>query len=160
MKDQHTILAVATLHPKSIPGFTGAINDAEAGLDITLRMVQAGRTFAYQDSLYAIGRTVMGVNPTPAMPMGHKVTNARGGQSYHCFDLAGDVVPISADGLTLNWNYNFKLLVPYFIKYGITWGGAWNDFDHFEDKFGYTTEQLLVKYKAGDFIPGTHFINL
>jgi hypothetical protein len=161
MRDRHTIAAVALQHPKYIPLVTGFINDAEAGLGITLRVVQGGRTFEYQDSLYAIGRTVMGANPTPAMPMGHKVTNAKGGESYHCYWVADDVVPVNVDG-TLNWKYNFSLLVPYAIKYGITWGGYFSspDYDHFENKFNLDWREMLRRYNAGDFIPGTHFINI
>jgi hypothetical protein len=42
--------------------------------------VQGVRTFAEQDALYAQGRTRKGL----------RVTNAKGGQSYHNYGLAAD----------------------------------------------------------------------
>lgn len=152
MKDQHTIGAVALLHPKIIPGATGFINDAEAALDITIRVVQGLRTFAQQQALYDQGRT------TP----GNIVTKAKAGQSYHNYGLAIDCVPFNPDGLTLNWEYNFNILTQYAIKYGITWGGLFPspDRDHWENKFGHTWEDLLVMYNEGNFIPGTQFLNI
>lgn len=152
MKDQHTIAAVALLHPKIIPGFTGFINDAEEALNIVLRMVQGLRTFPQQQAIYDQGRT------TP----GNIVTKAKAGQSYHNYGLAGDVVPFKADGVTLDWEYDFSKLVPFAIKYGITWGGYFPspDRDHFENKFSHTWEDLLIKYRNGDFISGTQYVNL
>ena len=50
---------------------------------IEIRVVQALRTWAQQDALYAQGRT------TP----GEIVTNCPGGHSYHNFGLAVDCVP-------------------------------------------------------------------
>lgn len=162
MKYIHTVTAVALLHPKVIPLFTGYIDDAEAGLGIVIAMPQGLRTFAYQNGLYAIGRTVMGHNPTPAMPMGERVTNAKGGQSYHNYGLAGDTCPLKADGVTFDWDYDFSLLVPYAAKYGLTWGGYFPspDEDHFENKFGHNWRDLLAMYNAGNFIPGTQFVNI
>lgn len=50
---------------------------------IEIRVVQALRTWAEQDALYAQGRTVPG----------HIVTNCPGGKSYHNFGLSVDCVP-------------------------------------------------------------------
>lgn len=162
MKDPHTIATVAALHPKIIPGMTGFINDAEAALDITLRMVQGLRTFAQQQAIYDEGRTTVGPHPTPENPMGERVSNAPPGESFHNYGLAADLCPFNSDGITLNWKYNFKLLVPFAIKYGITWGGLFPsaDYDHFENKFSHTWQELLTKYNAGLFISGTNFVDI
>lgn len=152
MKDQHSIAAVALLHPKVRDGFTGFINDAEAALDITIRIVQGLRTWAQQTAIYNQGRT------TP----GNVVTKAKAGQSYHNYGLAADVVPFKADGVTLDWEYDFRKLVPFAIKYGITWGGYFisPDRDHFENKMGYVWQDLQVMYEDGKFIPGTQYVNI
>jgi hypothetical protein len=46
----------------------------------------------------------------------------------------------------------------------MTWGGdfagSFKDYPHLEMKFGMTTQQSLDKYNAGDFIAGTHYINI
>jgi hypothetical protein len=57
-------------------------------------VVQGKRDFAYQDKLYAQGRT------TP----GEIVTNAKGHQSAHCWGLAVDVAHLDADGKE-HWDY-------------------------------------------------------
>jgi hypothetical protein len=54
-----------------------------AGEGIVIRVTQAFRTWAEQQSLYEQGRS------TP----GNKVTNCQGGHSYHNFGLAVDCVP-------------------------------------------------------------------
>ena len=162
MKNARTIAAVALLHPKFIPGATGFINDAEAGLNITLLVVQGLRTFPEQEALWNEGRTTPGPHATPENPMGERVTNAPAGESYHNYGLALDAVPINPDGVTLNWKYDFKLLVPYAIKYGLTCGLYFPspDYDHFENTFGRNWRDLLALYNAGTFIPGTRFVSI
>ncbi len=161
MKDTHTIEMVMRLHPKIRPLFTGFIEDAERELGIILRMVQGFRTFEEQDAIYAKGRTTPGENIRPGHPMGDTVTAARGGQSYHNYGLAGDVAPLTKFG-TPDWKYNFSLLEPFSAKYGLTWGGHFPspDEDHFENKFGYNWRKLLIKRRMGDFIEGTHYVNI
>jgi D-alanyl-D-alanine carboxypeptidase len=152
MKDSHTVQAVTLLHPKVRDGFTGFINDAEGALDITIRMVQGLRTFAQQQAIYDQGRT----KPGPV------VTKAKAGQSYHNYGLAADIVPFHPDLKTLDWEYNFKLLVPFAIKYGITWGGLFPspDRDHFENKFHHSWQELLQLYQDERFIAGTNYVDI
>jgi peptidoglycan L-alanyl-D-glutamate endopeptidase CwlK len=54
--------------------------------EIPLLVTQSLRTWKQQDELYAKGRT------SPPLGKRHIVTNAKGGQSYHNFGLAFDVV--------------------------------------------------------------------
>lgn len=61
---------------------------AQAGFEIMV--TQGLRTWAAQDALYAKGRTV------PPLGRRYRVTNARGGQSFHNFGLAFDIVVIDA----------------------------------------------------------------
>jgi len=63
---------------------------------IVFRVTQGLRTWAEQDALYAQGRT------TP----GSIVTNAKGGESWHNFGLAFDVVPMDQDPPLPDWNIN------------------------------------------------------
>lgn len=152
MKSQITTQRVNLLHPKVVEDFTNFINDAEAETGLIFLCVQGVRTFAQQQALYNQGRT------TP----GQIVTKAKAGQSYHNYCLAGDFCPYNSDGKTLNWEYDFKLLEPIALKYGITWGGNFPspDEDHFEKTFEFSWQQLLAKYNAKDFIEGTTFLNL
>jgi LAS superfamily LD-carboxypeptidase LdcB len=151
MKNATSAQRIAELHPLVRPSFEGFINDAEAALNIELLVPQAYRTFPQQQAIYNQGRT------TP----GPIVTEALAGESYHNYGLAADVAPKGLDGNPL-WKYNFAVLVPFAAKYGITWGGHFPDpdVDHFEMKLGYKWHQLLVMYNAGNFLPGTHYLNL
>lgn len=152
MKDKHTIEAVALLHPKVRAMFQSFIEDAEAGLGITLRVVQGLRTFAQQQAIYDQGRTKPGAI----------VTKAKAGQSYHNYGLAVDVVPVYKNGTALDWDYHFEKLVPYAAKYGITWGGNFPapDADHFENKMGHGWRDLLAMKEAGNVIAGTEYVNI
>lgn len=162
MRDSISIPIVQALHPSFSKDCTEYIDECEDVFDITLRVVQGGRTFEYQDSLYAKGRTVIGENANPDHPMGDIVTNSPGGYSYHNYWLAVDVVPII--GNKANWKFNYERIVNIASQWTITWGGnfpgKFKDYDHFEQTNGYTIQQLLAKYKAGEFIPGTKFVKL
>lgn len=152
MKDQHSIAAVALLHPKVREMFTGFITDAETALGITLRVVQGLRTFPEQQAIYEQGRT----KPGPI------VTKAQAGESYHNYGLAVDIVPLINGGKDLDWNYKFSELEPFALPYGITWGGHFSspDLDHFENKLGHNWRDLLAMHKAGNFIEGTTYVNI
>lgn len=139
MKDKLTVERLKKLHPKAQEKFLNFITDAESGLNITLRISQGLRTIAEQDALFAQGRT----GP------GKIVTNAKGGQSYHNYGLAVDLVELKSDG-SVNWNFDYKKLKPYSDKYGIEWGGTFKsilDKPHFQLTFGYSTSKLLTLKK-------------
>lgn len=119
------------------------------------------RTFAEQDALFAIGRT----------KPGKRVTNARGGQSYHNYGLAIDIVLlVDKDGNgtyeTASWDTKTDFdkdgvsdwieCVSVFKIYGWEWGGDWRSFKdlpHFQKTFGRTTPQLRALKK----ITGTDY---
>lgn len=75
---------IRTLHPKVQQSAIDFVNEVESKHGIKLRVAQATRAIAQQNALYDQGRTVPG----------KIVTNAKGGESYHNYGLAIDVVEI------------------------------------------------------------------
>lgn len=168
--DLITLQRIEKIHPKlkaELHQIYKEICEALTG-KVGCRFVQVLRTFAEQDALYAQGR-----NGNKQQ----KVTDAKGGQSYHNYGLAIDFCllldknqdnKISSDEII--WDRQTDIdkdnildwmeVVKIFQKYGWTWGASWKDFPHFEKSFGYKTSALLKKYNAKDFIPGTTYINL
>lgn len=133
MRDQLSIDRVNKTHPKARGTFKLFIETAEAELGITLRVTHGYRTRAEQDALYAQGRTAPG----------KKVTNAKGGQSYHNYGLAIDVVPMKDN--KPQWDYDYSKLAAIAKRYNIAWGGDFKslpDKPHFEITFGFKTSQL------------------
>lgn len=85
--------------------------------------MQTGHTFrsiAEQDALYAQGRTVPG----------DRVTNARGGQSWHNYGLAADVAFSTPNGQP-SWpeDGNWTRYGQIAEDHGLTWGGHWRNPD-------------------------------
>jgi peptidoglycan L-alanyl-D-glutamate endopeptidase CwlK len=144
------------LHPKVREEVRDLINKANAALTShsQIRIVQGLRTFEEQNALYL------------KRP---KVTNAKGGQSYHNYGLAIDFCLI-IDGKEVIWNTSKDFdgdqiadwleVVQIFVKAGWYWGKAFNDLPHLEKTFGLNWRDMLKKYKASDFIPNTKYINL
>jgi peptidoglycan LD-endopeptidase CwlK len=96
-----------------------------------IRVVQALRTIAQQDALYAMGRTAPG----------KVVTNCPGGKSYHNFGLAVDCVPSSQDPskpFAPDWNAShpvWKRMIEVAQGLGLDAGATWRtfkDFPHFQ----------------------------
>lgn len=108
------------------------INEVESSLGIQLRVTQGLRTSAEQDALYAQGRSAPG----------KVVTNAKGGESYHNYGLAIDVVEIKESKAV--WNTAWEAISEVGIKNGFTWGGDWKtpDRPHFQMSFGLSINQL------------------
>lgn len=158
---------LAPLFPELIRRGKLFIADCEqAGVNILI--TQGLRTWEEQDWLYAQGRTAPG----------KIVTNAKGGQSYHNFGLAFDIVPIDENGVPIwdttreEWDIaetvgNGHLhegsagtrLSPEIIAQvvdqdlGFTWGGDFHsikDIPHFELTGGVTLQVLRNLYKPGD----------
>lgn len=151
MKDALTIKRVQQLHPLVVNDFRNFITEAENFLNITLRVTQGMRTFGEQQELYDMGRT----------KPGKIVTKAKPGASYHQYGLAVDLVQLI--GKQVDWDFDMASLVPFALKYGIEWGGHWvgfKDLPHFQKTLGYGWRELLAKYQAKDFIPGTEFVKL
>lgn len=163
--DKSTEIRIKDLHPLIRDEVTDLVNKANSvtGADITIRVVQGLRTIAEQDALYAQGRT----KPGP------KVTNARGGSSYHNYGLAIDFAFFVKDKGNISWDVkkdwdNDKIadwleVVQIFLKAGYTWGGNFKslkDMPHFEKTFGLNWKDMKIKHDKKDFITGTKYINI
>lgn len=148
--DKITEQRINELHPKIRAEVLALFQKADTILtgNATLRIVQGLRTIAEQDALFAKGRTA----PGP------KVTNARGGQSYHNFGLAFDIA-LLIDGKKISWDtakdYDGDKVADWmeFVKLaeaaGYEWGGHFKsivDKPHFQKTFGFTVKQLFQKY--------------
>jgi D-alanyl-D-alanine carboxypeptidase len=136
---------LATLRPKAQPHFRALLRALktyalEKGLEA--KIISANRTWAEQEELYARGRT----KPGP------KVTNARGGQSNHNYQIAVDI-GLFKDGTYLEESSHYKKLGPLGEALGLEWGGRWKDFPdtpHYQIKTGKKISVLreLVRTKG------------
>lgn len=144
--DAVTDRRIAGLHPEVRATAAAFVNRVEQELGIQLRVTQGFRSFAEQDALYAQGRTAPG----------DVVTNARGGQSYHNFGLAFDVVEVRADG-SVNWDTDWNAIGRVGEAMGLEWGGNWTGFvdrPHFQMDFGLSTTQLNQRIARGETTGG------
>ncbi|MFW5872719.1 MAG: M15 family metallopeptidase, partial [bacterium] len=140
--DPITNKRILDLHPDVQGPATNFINQVEAELGITLRVTQGLRTFKEQDDLFAQGRSASG-------PI---VTHAKGGESYHNYGLAIDVVEI-ING-KCNWNTNWELISEIGIQNGFEWGGNFKGFSdkpHFQMTLGYSISELIRLYNNGEW---------
>ena len=132
--DPVNTMAIAGLDPRLQQPASYFLDFVHYGMGVDLRITQGFRSIADQNAKYAEGRT------TP----GSIITNAKGGQSYHQYGLAFDVV-IMENGQP-NWNKTMSPDIASWGKvFGFEWGGSWNSFKdnpHFQMTFGQTWQQL------------------
>lgn len=101
------------------PGFAAKLALFERKLaanGIKVMLTSGYRSCQEQDRLYAIGRT----------KPGKKVTNARGGYSWHNFGLAADYAFIISGKVT--WNGPWDVFGRVARSCGLEWGGSWTKF--------------------------------
>ncbi|WP_395094923.1 M15 family metallopeptidase [Armatimonas sp.] len=111
---------LATLRPKAQPHFRAllrALKTYAASKGLEAKIISANRTWAEQDALFAKGRTTEGP----------KVTNARGGQSNHNYQIAVDIGLFEHDKY-LPESPHYKKMGPLGEALGLEWGGRWSDF--------------------------------
>lgn len=104
------------------------------GLDV--RIYSTFRSWSEQDRLFSLGR----------WKAGNKVTNARGGESYHNWGLAFDAAPYENNSIPWGNIKKFQQMGYIGEKLGLNWGGRFTsiiDFPHFEYSFGLSTWDLL-----------------
>lgn len=154
--DKITLDRIELLHPKlrdEVKKMYAEITQALSN-GVICRFTHTLRTIKEQNDLYAKGRTIKG----------QIVTNAKGGQSFHNYGLAIDIVLIVNGKATWERGQDFDKdgqpdfmeVVKIFKKYGWEWGGDWvtfKDYPHFQKTFGYTTKQLLTKIPQGEIYP-------
>lgn len=104
------------------------------GLDV--RIYSVFRSWSEQDQLFSLGR----------WKLGKKVTNARGGESYHNWGLAFDAAPYVNNSIPWGNIKKFKQMGYIGEKLGLSWGGHFTsivDYPHFEYSFGLSSWDLL-----------------
>lgn len=103
------------------------------GIDLVVTATYRSRE--EQDSLYAQGRT----------KPGSIVTNAKGGQSFHNWRVAVDVVPVINGKAVWDNNDLWEKVGRVGESLGFTWGGRWDfvDKSHFQLDFGYTFQDFI-----------------
>lgn len=161
MRDKWTVKRVEELHPLLRKEAKEAITEAERGLpsNVSVRLTSTYRSFKEQDKLF---------NQRP------KVTNAKGGQSFHNYSLALDFVLI-IDNKVADWSTtkdrdkdgtpDWMEVVNAFKKRGWFWGGdfkSFKDSPHLEKTFGLSWRDCLSRYNAGDVSldNGIEYINI
>lgn len=163
MRDNITAQRVALLHPKIAAEVATLIDKAEAGFPpyMAIRVVQGLRTYAEQNALYAQGRNG---DKRP------RVTNAKGGQSFHNFGLAVDFAILRDTDRNgtfeqLSWDtaadydkdgtIDWQEIVRTFTAAGYEWGGSWRtfkDLPHIQKTFGHPIAWYRERYKEGQYV--------
>ena len=142
---------IDTLHPLFKADVIKFINDAESQ-GYKIRVTEGFRSIEQQNKDYAQGRTE-GVK-------GKTITKAVGGNSFHNYRLAIDVVEIK-DGKALFINPNWAKIGAIGRNYGFVWGGDWTlekegiiDKPHFQKSYGKTLAQIkdLAKFSKDGII--------
>ena len=95
-----------------------AFIDACEKFDIDILITSTYRDKESQDALFAQGRTIPGT----------KVTNAKGGQSYHNYHIAFDFVPIVNGKAQWNDTVLFTRCGGIAESVGLEWAGRWTTF--------------------------------
>lgn len=162
--DQLTLERIKLLHPKirdEVREIYLDVNYYLLGKGVRLRFSHTLRTIKEQNDLYALGRT----------KPGKIVTNAKGGQSYHQYGVAFDIVLLLdkddngtfetaswctkldfdnddiPDWLEVTQAFEKKGYKNGFLRNGKKW-----DLPHFQKDFGYSWQQLKAKVDKGDVI--------
>lgn len=154
--DKRSLDNLDTLHPKFKPSAIEAWTEAQALMpdNVQIIVVQGLRSFAESNALYEQGRTTKG-------PI---VTKAKAGESYHNYGLAFDFEMITNNHEDDIVGPNWLKVVEVMKKHGMTWGGefpqSFHDNPHFENKYGHNWRDLLALHNAGNFIPGTTYVNI
>ena len=148
---------IEDLHPEVAKRATAFKADcASEGIDILI--ISTRRDNESQNALFAQGRT------TP----GKIVTNAKGGQSFHNYDVAFDVVPLrngkpvwgtKGNGIDNDPTDDDKDDLELWQrvgaigkKHGLEWAGDWKTFKEFPH-FQYTGGLTLKDFQAGKTLP-------
>ena len=131
---------IEDLHPhvkKLCNEFLAKCHDEKIDILIT----STYRDFESQNELYAQGRT----------KVGKKVTNAKGGQSWHNWHVAFDVVPLRFGkpvwGTTGNDLELWQRVGAIGKSVGLEWAGDWKTFKEFPH-FQYTGGLTLADFAA------------
>lgn len=155
------------LHPV-VSAATTVLIDRCYARGVPILITQGLRTTAEQNDLFAQGRTqaelnAAGLSNVKAQPNKPKVTNAKGGTSYHNYGLAIDFALLLPDGKQVSWDTkrdgdgdkvaDWMEVVQEAKVLGFEWGGDFvniKDAPHFQMTFGLTTSQLRAGAKPSE----------
>jgi peptidoglycan L-alanyl-D-glutamate endopeptidase CwlK len=162
--DKVTIDRIQLLHPKLRDEATDIYYEICEVLKgkAMCRFTHTLRTFAEQNALY---------NAKP------QVTKAKGGQSYHNYGLAIDIVLlVDKDGNgtyeTASWDVktdfdgdgksDWMEIVAIFKRYGWEWGGDWKFYDapHFQKTLGHSVMELQKMHNTQTVRKNLGYLNL
>ena len=143
--DIRTLTTISTLDPKcqdKFKRFMLLANATAATFGCHYVMTGGSRSWDEQNDLYAQGRT----NP------GKRVTNARGGYSWHNFDIAGDCSVFRGLAYLDETEPGFadkvhKACSVHATACGLVWGGSWTGF---KDLPHYQVDMGRSSPNAGD----------
>jgi peptidoglycan L-alanyl-D-glutamate endopeptidase CwlK len=148
--DTRTERNIETLLPAA-QKFARTFMSAVKGLPNECRIISGTRTYAEQDQLFAIGRTIRKNEK--------KVTNARGGESNHNFSIAWDIGLFTPAGKYLTGDTKSEQKayadVAKLVKQqipGLEWGGDWDSFEdppHYQLATGKSLKQVRTLFEAG-----------
>lgn len=127
----HGLTGLDSLHYCLRPLAHNLLEEA-ARLGYSITVTDFFRSWERQNNLYKQGRNTAGP----------KVTNAQGGQSYHNYGLAFDIVVNSFDN-DLKRKDALANLGKIWESWGGVWGGTFGDFGHFEYHPGFTWEDII-----------------
>jgi len=144
--DERTEKNIATLHPKAqelARKFMATAMPAMKEHGLVIKIICGNRTYAEQDALYAQGRTAPG----------NVVTNARGGYSNHCFQVAFDI-GLFRNGAYLGDDPHYAACGKIGQSVGLEWGGSWKfcDEPHFQYPHGLSMAELRARVASGQSV--------
>lgn len=146
---------MSDLHPLVGEGITKVLAKLQE-LETPCVIESGYRSHEEQQRLYNLGRTVK--NPdgaSSAMPLGHIVTNAMPGYSWHNFGLAVDLTRLTKEGHK-TWDLPYRPIGEVGKSVGFEWGGDWHtfkDLPHLQMTFGFTLAQVRDVVQA-EGLPG------
>ena len=106
--------------------------------DVDLLVTSTYRDIESQNALYRQGRGAAG----------RIVTNAKGGESFHNWRCAVDVVPIVNGKAVWNDNTLWKMIGEFGEEAGLEWAGRWKNIKEFPH-FQYTNNLTIAQLNAG-----------
>jgi hypothetical protein len=161
VKDTVSLKRIDLLHPK-LKAEALSIYEEILERQLSIRITDGYRSIEEQNTLYEQGRT----KPGP------KVTNVKGGFSYHNYGLALDFCLLFEDGKKVTWDRTMDInknaiadweeVVHVFKNHDWEWGGDWTsfkDYPHFQKTFGFTTTQLLEKVNSNQ-VDAKGYVNI
>jgi peptidoglycan L-alanyl-D-glutamate endopeptidase CwlK len=147
---------LSLVHPDIQKRWLGVRDEFYKDHGLQIRVTSGYRNFTEQMGLYALGRARLPSGVWEVVDMRKKVTDARGGESYHNFGLAVDSAFMGDDPyLSKMPTPESDILWANFGKigksWGFEWGGDWQkkklDRPHLQKKFDLSLHECQIIYE-------------